>query len=164
MKWKYFPCRWPVVTKVTRSIDVFFDLRLNKRLRTKSRRRWFETLLHPLWRHCNFHWNIYCGWTATCTYKTYKTVNSSSINVIQMNQPQYQRHRFGTLIAHWSKKEHGDDEKSCHPCVFWYMFHLDPHIITTFIITGSSNSCRNHCVNQSWHNQTPINAVCCDGN
>ena len=32
---------------------VFFDLRLNKRLSKQSRRRWFETPLRPLWRHCN---------------------------------------------------------------------------------------------------------------
>ena len=38
---------------VTRSFDVFFDLRLNKRLSKQSRRRWFETPLSWLWRHCN---------------------------------------------------------------------------------------------------------------
>ena len=38
---------------VTRSFDVFFDLRLNKLL---SKQWWgwrFETLSRPLWRHCN---------------------------------------------------------------------------------------------------------------
>ena len=39
-----FPSQRPV----TRSFNVFFDLRLNKRLSKQSRRRWFETL----WRHC----------------------------------------------------------------------------------------------------------------
>ena len=38
---------------VTRSFDVFFDLCLNKRLRKQSWGWWFETLLRPLWRHCN---------------------------------------------------------------------------------------------------------------
>ena len=38
---------------VTRSIDVFFDLCLNKRLRKPSWSWWFETLSRPLWRHCN---------------------------------------------------------------------------------------------------------------
>ena len=38
---------------VTRSFDVFYDLRLNKRLSKQSWGWWFETLLHPLWRHCN---------------------------------------------------------------------------------------------------------------
>ena len=44
-----FPSHRPV----TRSFDVFFDLRLNKRLCKQSRRRWFETPSLSLWRHCN---------------------------------------------------------------------------------------------------------------
>ena len=36
---------------VTRSFDVFFDLRLNKRLSKQWRGWWFETLSCPLWRH-----------------------------------------------------------------------------------------------------------------
>ena len=44
-----FPSQRPV----TRSFDVFFDLRLNKRL-SKQPRRWrFETPWRSLWRHCN---------------------------------------------------------------------------------------------------------------
>ena len=38
---------------VTRSVGVFFDLRLNKRLSKQSWGWWFETLSHPLWRHCD---------------------------------------------------------------------------------------------------------------
>ena len=38
---------------VTRSFDVFFDLRLNKRLSKQSWGWWFETLSRPLWHHCN---------------------------------------------------------------------------------------------------------------
>ena len=38
---------------VTRSFDVFFDVRLIKRLSKHSRGWWFETLSHPLWRHRN---------------------------------------------------------------------------------------------------------------
>ena len=38
---------------VTRSFDVVFDPRLNKRLSKQSRRRWFETPLRSLLRHCN---------------------------------------------------------------------------------------------------------------
>ena len=37
----------------TCSFDVFFDLRLNKRLCKQHRRRWFETPSRSLWRHCN---------------------------------------------------------------------------------------------------------------
>ena len=70
IKWKHFPCYWPFVRGihwspvncpsqrvVTRSFDVFFDLRLNKRFSKQSRRRWFETPSRSLWRHYNA-WNV----------------------------------------------------------------------------------------------------------
>ena len=38
---------------VTRSFDVFFDLRLNKQFNKQSWDWWFETLSRSLWRHCN---------------------------------------------------------------------------------------------------------------
>ena len=47
---------FPAQRPVTRSFDVFFDLRLNKRL---SKQTWgwcFETLSHPSRRHCNIDW------------------------------------------------------------------------------------------------------------
>ena len=92
IKWKHFPRFWPFVRgnhregnppitcgfpsqrSVTRSFDVFFDLRLNKRLSKQSRRRSFETPLRSLWRHCYGHYcdvvsksyeatfTIYHGW------------------------------------------------------------------------------------------------------
>ena len=42
---------FPTQRPVTRSFDVFFDLRLNKRLSKHSWGWWFETLSRPLWRH-----------------------------------------------------------------------------------------------------------------
>ena len=47
------PGEFPAKRPVTRSFDVFFDLRLNKRLSKQSWGWWFETLSRPLWRHCN---------------------------------------------------------------------------------------------------------------
>ena len=44
---------FPPQRPVTRSFDVFFDLRLNKRLIKHSWGWWFETLSCALWRHCN---------------------------------------------------------------------------------------------------------------
>ena len=61
IKWKHFPRNWPFVwgpgefttqRPVTRSFDVFFDLRLNKRLSKQPWGWWFETLSWSLWRHC----------------------------------------------------------------------------------------------------------------
>ena len=66
--WRYqmetFPRYWPFVRGIHRSpvksphktprcFDVFFDLRLNKRLSKQSWGWWFMTPSHILWRHCN---------------------------------------------------------------------------------------------------------------
>ena len=47
------PGEFPTQRPVTRSFDVFFDLRLNKRLNKHSWGWWFETLSWSLWRHHN---------------------------------------------------------------------------------------------------------------
>ena len=48
-----FTGEFPAQRPMTRSFDVFFDLRLIKWLSKHSRCWWFETLSHPLWRHYN---------------------------------------------------------------------------------------------------------------
>ena len=47
------PGEFPTQRPVTRSFDVFFDLRLNKQFSKPSRGWWFETLSRSLWRHRN---------------------------------------------------------------------------------------------------------------
>ena len=47
------PGEFPTQRPVTRSFDVFFDLRLNKLLSKQPRGWWFETQSWSLWRHCN---------------------------------------------------------------------------------------------------------------
>ena len=47
------PGEFPTQRPVTRSYDVFFDLRLNKRLSKQWWGWWFETPSRPLWRHRN---------------------------------------------------------------------------------------------------------------
>ena len=47
------PGEFPTQRPVTRSFDVYFDLRLNKRLSKQSWGWWFETPLRSLWRHRN---------------------------------------------------------------------------------------------------------------
>ena len=48
------PGEFPAQRPLTRSFDIFFDLRLNKRLSKQSWGRWFEALSRPLWRHRNY--------------------------------------------------------------------------------------------------------------
>ena len=58
---------------VMRGFDVFFDLRLNKRLSKQSWGWWFETPSSPLWRHRNMfctpsRYSPYDEWRAAlCT-------------------------------------------------------------------------------------------------
>ena len=47
------PGEFPAQRPVTRSFDVFFDLRLNKRLSKQWWGWWFEAISRPLWRHRN---------------------------------------------------------------------------------------------------------------
>ena len=47
------PGEFPAQRPVTRSFDVFIDLRLNKRLSKQSWGWWFQMPLRPLWRHRN---------------------------------------------------------------------------------------------------------------
>ena len=62
IKWKHFRVTGHLCRKftghgaqrpVTRMCEMFFDLRLNKRLSKQSWDWWSETPSHPLWRHCN---------------------------------------------------------------------------------------------------------------
>ena len=61
-----FPSQRPV----TRSFDVFFDLRPNKQLSKRSWGWWFEMLSRPFWRHCNDLTNI-----AACHASFYMYLN-----------------------------------------------------------------------------------------
>ena len=62
---------FPAPRPVTRGFDVFFDLRLNKRLSKQWWGCWFETPSHALWRHGNDHWtNKQSGITYEATLKT----------------------------------------------------------------------------------------------
>ena len=47
------PGEFPTQRPVTRSFDIYFDLRPNKRLSKQSWGWWFETKSRPLWRHRN---------------------------------------------------------------------------------------------------------------
>ena len=47
------PGEFPTQRPVARGFDIFFDLRLNKRLSKQSWGCWLETPSRPLWRHRN---------------------------------------------------------------------------------------------------------------
>ena len=76
------PGEFPTQRPVTRSFDVFFDLRLNKRLSKQSRDWWFETPAWSLWRHRNvmltYCWLDHWQWLSV-------SLNQNAIVLIQEN-------------------------------------------------------------------------------
>ena len=86
--------RWiPAQRTVTRSFDVFFDLRLNKRLSKQSWGWWFETPSRSFWRHCNvalrYHYSTTTANHEVCnTRTTYHGV----CDVITITANDYYRH------------------------------------------------------------------------
>ena len=73
------PGEFPAQRPVTRSFDVFFDLRLNKRLSKQPWGWWLDSLSCPLWRHRNalgkFPRNQLC---ITLYIKCYVCIHSES--------------------------------------------------------------------------------------
>ena len=88
------PGEFSAQRSVTRSFDVFFDLRLNKRLSKQSWGWWSETLSRPLWRHCNgnvhfFHASTILTWCHGSTWDSdtscsHKTVTITTICIMSL--------------------------------------------------------------------------------
>ena len=76
-----FPSQRPV----TRSLDVFFDLGLKKRLSKQSRHRWFETPSRVSWRHCNEQWkNRQCQCQYQCWHDIYTSILRNHISTYRL--------------------------------------------------------------------------------
>ena len=68
------PGEFPIQRLVTRSFDVYFDLRPNKRLSKQWWGWWFETLSWSLWRHRNEN-------LVGCIYALYHSLSTSPVGV-----------------------------------------------------------------------------------
>ena len=84
------PGEFPAQRPVTQSFEVFYDLRLNKRLSKQSWGWWFETLSGPLLRHCNEKSLIsHMGWRASKWYIWWIPMNTGAsyltISYLQMS-------------------------------------------------------------------------------
>ena len=71
---------FPAQRPVTRSFDVFFDLRLYKRLSKQFRGWWSETPSWSLWRHCNDWWKSQThNWCHKQYYKVHIVIPLTSL-------------------------------------------------------------------------------------
>ena len=60
--------QWNPLTKASDAqLWCFYDLRLNKRLSKRPRRRWFQKPSHSLWRHCN---GLHRSWMKCIAFRT----------------------------------------------------------------------------------------------
>ena len=95
------PGEFPAQRPVTRSFDVFFDLRLNKRLSKQSWGWWFETPSRPLWRYCNVRFickNYLQEYriTGALPFMKYPLLKENRCTIIQISLD----------CAPWAKRQH----------------------------------------------------------
>ena len=114
--------RWIPLTKASDTeFDVFFDLRLNKRLSKQSRGWWFETPSHPLWRHCNvlyrlrFHWSLFQGPFDPWWYRTQLMFDLDDIDY----GDSWTTNKGQAIISTYDL----DNRRMCPPLGFWELNH-----------------------------------------
>ena len=133
------PGEFPTQRSVTRSINVYFDLRPNKRLSKQSWGWWFETLSWCLWRHHNGEksTNCRCKRPITHSFRVFFYVSLNKLlnkQLTLLTEPfnkslgiqvifaiarvrSFVRQGFPTIIL-----------KSIHPMIFPFKFGICVHI------------------------------------
>ena len=106
---------FPAHRPVTRSFDVFFDLRLNKPLSKESWGWWFETPSRSLWHHCNV---LVWDWCVVSLQFHY--ISSTSRNVAIWNGF---NSSYGGQNGHHCVKRYSDAFSRMKSFVFWLKFH-----------------------------------------
>ena len=110
------PGEFPTRRPVTRSFDVFFDLRLNKRLSKQSWGWWFQMPSCSLWRHSNVL-ELCLIWIRKCLKFNFK------YNVKQISIPWL----ISPLSLHSLNREYNTEYNACTKValtrgLFWCLF------------------------------------------
>ena len=132
------PGEFPAQRPVTRSFDVFFDLRPNKQLSKQWWGWWFETPSWSLWRHRNVWISHEPTGPQWCMYTEYPIKNAQSFVDIYHN----------LLLDLWGQVIYN---------IQWYYWHWDsvwfnctiPVISTTCATLNYWMKC--YLVKQEWH-------------
>ena len=123
------PDEFPTQRPVTRSFDVFFDLRLNKRLSKQSRGWWFETPSRFLLRHCNvLHTcrerfsdiSLYCSSKQQHLFSEFWCLQGDSLVppvavTLRPRQNYYHLMSFGWSVSHPDEFKRIHYHNLCHP-------------------------------------------------
>ena len=121
------PGEFPTHRPVTRSFDVYFDLRPNKRPSKQSWGWWFETPSRPLWRHRNEGSNCLNQWIPfdwrICASSGLNVLNLLSLCSLQIKKNPPNRIEQAILI--WLAINKSGNRSltpvsaSCRPCLYW---------------------------------------------
>ena len=97
-----FPSQRPVA----RSFDIFFELRLDKRLSKQSWGWWFETPSHSLWHYCNGYFFFFFQKYLDTTYLLYIIPSYlAGVNVIDTCQTQLLFFRSSPYLMFSTQKQ-----------------------------------------------------------
>ena len=115
------PGEFPTQRPVTRSFDVFFDLRLNKRLSKQPGGWWFETQSWSLWRQCNVvSHQTHSGWLQLIYSRTRTPYKGAVVSILALSNSQYIRHLSNlAAVINWN-------------CALWA-------VVINFIMTHSND-------------------------
>ena len=135
IKWKHFPRYWPFVRGIHRfpvnsphkgqwrgAFTFPLICTLNKRLSKQSAGWWFETLSHPLWRHCNVlglskYVYIYIYIYIYIVHMRFRIANNSTY--------MYFGSFCTTMVWHWIKSGGSSSPPhSVHMFYIWYAMIL----------------------------------------
>ena len=97
------PGEFPTQKPVTRSFDVYFHLRPDKRLSKQSWGWWFETVSHSLWRHRNgpknyAHVSCFRVWLLLGTGRLYSYSVGQSCDCSSSSEVQYIPRNMHTVL------------------------------------------------------------------
>ena len=155
---------FPAQRPVTRSFDVFFELRLNKSLSKQSWGWWFETLSDPLWRHCNELHEIWSAETYNTTHDIYAyDLCFLGSLFLRYNNKVYDMisnfiHRFIwgviTLIKFWLKLQYFHRLKCICKYLQWKVSHfVSARLWVKYLAGGQSH--------EVWPNLSFFELSCC---
>ena len=108
------PVEFPAQRPVTRSFDVFFDPRPNKRLSKQPWGWWFETPSWSLWRQCN-------AWIAdrNATLQCHNIQNRSSplSETVLLSRSDGMRRHYVNHLRHLTYLFRIKTKKTLNPCI-----------------------------------------------
>ena len=143
---------------MTQRFDVFFDLPLNKQFSKQLWGWWFETLLHPLWHHCNgelFHYLQHSAHTCHVTVAIPQLFLPTLIMEAPSNDTARKYHKIGWKNTHTNQISNSCNGYTKHYNDFtWVLMHIKAMATQLFFSQAHSG------LQQSNHQRSALLSFC----